>query len=53
MLSREDEEQFDKDKAKQQRKAAEEVEVVREYKEARVRLRQAKADQAKAAGVRK
>ena len=53
LLSREDEDQFDKDKARQQRKAAEEDEVLREYKEARVRLRQAKADQAKAAGVRK
>ena len=47
LLTRDDEEKLDKDKAKHKRMQAEEEEVFMEYKEARVRLRQAKAAQAK------
>ena len=48
LLSRDDEEKLDQDKVKQRKLQAEEEEVFREYKEARVRMRQAKVAQTKA-----
>ena len=52
-MSREDEEQLDKDKKRQLETSLQEEELLKDYKDARVRLRQAKAGQAKAASKRK